>query len=646
MTLQDGRQWGGKDFQVCWTIVPKGTVRAGEILQCEMKIELLSSEQVVKPAFKQGLSLLSVCVALEPSPAGENLRANVKVRNLAALQRNVDVRAAFADDVFAQLGGLTETGMSLPPMGQVAKEMPVKATSRGDYRMDVQVLDPQNNVSETLTRRLRLDRTSGLRNEISLNGEWDFLPVLEGELTYPPKGDWQKKIVPSSLDARAVQNNGCWYRRQFEAPRSMEGKRIKVRFAAVNFDAKVFVNGKLAGAHFGGFLPFLVDVTDLVKIGEPNELCVAVRCWTAACLLPVAPFEVKPLEHPHRYLPPNSMIAPFSSWFLLTGIYQDVSLLAYPKVYVEDVFVQTSMRRKEIRAEISVRNEDTTAHTLELSNSIFDRDGLSKRLKTESVSVGAGKVQWVTIDDGWTDPKLWSIEQPHLYRLETALEEGGKRVDERSTRFGFREVWTQGTKFLLNGVPMTLFATSTGSHARWEEAVETIQHAKQANCRAMRLHTQPMAEHNLDAADELGLLIIDESAVYCRYDKYATQDERFWENYASHVRELALRDRNHPSLIMYSLENEILACGAKWEIWEKRLADLSDVVRSVDPTRPIMYESDLDPGGKADVIGLHYPKEYWKGDTLYPQKSYWMDEETKTCNVLWKWKRDKPLYIG
>lgn len=646
LLVQDARAFGGKAFQSCWTMAQRGTVHAGDILQCTIGIEPLSADQIVKPAFAQGLSLLSVSATLTPSAGGDQVVARLEVRNLTALPRRLDVACVLTDEVAAQLGRIGETGMDIAPMGVAVKEASVKATSRGDYRLDVEVADGENRVKEAAQRRVRMDVVTGARNEVSLNGEWDFLPLLEGEPAYPPQGDWRKRTVPSYLDATSIRHNACWYRRSFEVPKCMEGKRIKIRFGAVNFDAKVFVNGKSAGGCLGGYLPFTVDVTDLVRIGGPNELCVAVTCWKALCKEKIEPFEPKPLEHPYRYIPKNSMLGPMGAGFLMTGIWQDVSLIAFPKVYVEDVFVQTSVRKKEIKAEVTVKNEDAVAHTVDLGNVVLDRDGQAMRLKAQGVSVGPGEVKKVAVVEGWAAPKLWSIEQPHLYRLETTLDEGGKRMDEKSTRFGFREVWTEGPKLLLNGMPMTLFATSTWHHARWEEAVATIREAKQANCRAMRLHTQPAEEHNLDAADEMGFLIVDEAAVYCRHDRYATNDERFWQNYAQHVRGLALRDRNHPSLFMYSLENEILLCGAKWEVWEKRLADLSDVVRAVDPTRLITYEADLDPCGKADVIGLHYPCEYWSGYTLYPQKAYWMDEDIKTCGVSWKWKRDKPLYIG
>ena len=646
--LQDGRRWGGEYFQVCWTIIRKGWVHKGDLFSCDIAIEILSSEEVAKKAFKLGQTMLSVQVACEPVlPDYERVKVKTTIRNLVAQQRHLQLKYLITDEVFAKLKEIKEK-LSLPAMGSETKTMEIEATTEGDYRLAVEIYDETNQVQQKFKRRFLLDVLSGLRNRISLNGEWEFMAIPDGKLIYPPPptGNWKKRIVPSGFDSREINHRSCWYRRQFDVPRFMAGKRIKLKFMAVNFAAVVYVNGKFAGSHFGGFLPFTIDITDLVKIGSTNELCVGVTAWTAASAIPIEAFELKEFEHPGWKLQPNSIIAPIGSWFFHCGIWQDVFLLAYPKVYVEDVFVMTSVRKKEIKLEVTLRNEDSSSYILKLENVIFDNSGLVKRLKPKEVEIAAGATAKIELTEPWQNPKLWSLDNPHLYRLQTSLKANDKLVDIKSTRFGFREIWTDKHKIILNGMPINLFATSWWGTDRWEDAVSHILKVKAANCRAMRLHTRPCQPLILDAADELGLLIIDEAAVYCYQHAYATQDKRFWDNYAKHLKDLALRDRNHPSLFMYSLENEILHCGGKPEVWEPELARLSDILREVDPTRLITYEADLDPGGKADVIGLHYPQEYWSGYTLYPEKCYWMEKEITTCGRRWKWKRDKPLYIG
>ena len=490
-------------------------------------------------------------------------------------------------------------------------------------------------------------KTGGTRDVISLNGKWDFLPVTSGKLIFPPKGKWQRTNIPS----RNVKDSKFWCRRRFEIPESVAGKRVHLKFMAVNFKADVYVNGNCAGSHFGGFLPFTVDITDYARVGEENDLCVAVTDWTSTTIEPSKPGT-------DIWRSKSSVITPLGSVCQRTecnGIWQDVYVLAYPKIYVEDVFVMTSVREKTITLQITVRNDDTSSRTVDICNDILDKAGIVKSLPVKSLKIQPNSSVAVEVTETWDNPVLWSLENPHLYNLMTVLKEGKGLVDENYTRFGFREVWIDGTKFVLNGVPVSLFATSSpgGMHEtfkNYEGALAWLSRLKEANCRIVRIHAQPWQEYILDAADELGLLIMDETGMGFAWGRYAIDDKRFWNNYREHVAGLIFRDRNHPSLVIYSMTNEVL-CWARDDEEGKRIIDMfaktSDVVRELDPTRLIIYESDLDPGGAADFIGIHYPSEAWLGNYLYPNKCYWITgKEVKVQNRTFKWERDKPLYIG
>ncbi|MBN2450171.1 MAG: hypothetical protein JXR77_07260, partial [Lentisphaeria bacterium] len=233
-------------------------------------------------------------------------------------------------------------------------------------------------------------------------------------------------------------------------------------------------------------------------------------------------------------------------------------------------------------------------------------------------------------------------------------------LDVREERFGFRELWAEGPDFFLNGVKRHLLATSTwpssGPQTR-EEVRRNLEAIKAGNNVAFRLHTQPWQEQWLEEADEVGLMIVEEGALWCDGSgSYGYNDERFWDNTWVHLAGMVRRDRNHASLVMWSLENEILHCGAGRyaDDVEERLAELGRRVRELDPSHLITYEADLDPGGVADVIGLHYPHEM-PANHDYPNTADWLDRQVETGvdgGLLgsrrkgFRWDRRKPLYVG
>src|SRR5579859_2477334 len=166
----------------------------------------------------------------------------------------------------------------------------------------------------------------------------------------------------------------------------------------------------------------------------------------------------------------------------------------------------------------------------------------------------------------------------------------------------------------------------------------------------MRLHTQPWDESWYDVADQIGLLIVEECAVWCDPYAYRLSDPAFWTNYSQHITAAVKRDWNHPSIVLWSLENEILSCGGDriFAATPNQLASMGRLVKSLDPTRPITYESDLDPGGEADVLGLHYPHEF-PDYQCWPNSAWWMNQPIPRSWMpggQWTWDHAKPLYIG
>ncbi len=242
-------------------------------------------------------------------------------------------------------------------------------------------------------------------------------------------------------------------------------------------------------------------------------------------------------------------------------------------------------------------------------------------------------------------------EDPHLYRLRMSLSTG----DEVRTRFGFREFWIDGSDFVLNGSKVHLLA-SAGWPNRAPMAPDQIRRmwlgVKEAGCVAFRTHTQPWMRRYYDAADEAGLLMIVEGAVFNDDETYRVHDPAFWNHYARHLDAMVRAHRNHPSVVMWSLENEF--SGSRMNDASPAKADLIRMgqwVNQWDPTRPMFYESDGDPGGVADVIGIHYPHEY-PFYTGWPNESWWLGQPKVLGHRFdngdpeFFWRKDKPLYIG
>ncbi|NUQ66417.1 MAG: hypothetical protein HUU20_28470, partial [Pirellulales bacterium] len=486
------------------------------------------------------------------------------------------------------------------------------------------------------------------RLEVDLNGPWQVQVVADLE-TPPAAEGWKPITVPGYL--RGHDYRRAWLRRTFTVPREMLGMRIQIRFGGVKYNSRVLVNGKHVGGGFGGYEPFEVDVTDAVHSDGPNELLVGCHDWTGVFTPGNVDFTAKDDWERIRGMPRDKVLAPIGGLFDLYGIWDDVTLAAHPAVYVKDLFIKPSVRRGELVVDYAVANLSGEAADVQLQAAVHDDGREALRLPAAKVRVPAGETVNLTVHQPWPGAPLWSHVDPHLLHLQTSLSTG----DTLQTRFGFREFWTEGHRFYLNGVPVNLLATSWwpphGPMTR-EEIRSRWQAAKQCGCVAFRTHTQPWPEMHYEAADEVGLLMVVEGAVWNDDEVYRIDDPAFWDNYASHLKAMVDRDKNRPSVVMWSLENEFY--GGRLNDASPAKADLVRMGRLMhqwDPTRPILYESDGDPGGAADVIGIHYPHEY-PAYTCWPNEAGWLAGPQKIGHMFhdgrdtFLWDKEKPLYIG
>ena len=486
------------------------------------------------------------------------------------------------------------------------------------------------------------------RVELDLSGTWQYQKVAA--VSYPPPATtWQTMTVPGYLTGWNYEH--AWFRKTFTVPSSMAGTQLKLRFGGVKFNSQVWFNGVFIGSYLNGYEPFEYDVPARALVGQTTELVVGVTDWTSLFSQPVD-FSTLPSSQNPRDFVKNTLLAPIGGRYDLYGIWQPVKLVSVPAVSLFDVCGQTSVRTQQLVVRLALRNDGATDRAVTVSNWVWDGAALALSLPAQQVTVPAATVLNLQVSLPWTNAHLWSHLDPYLYSLETtATSSAGD--DRVQTRFGFREFWCQADRCYLNGTPINLLASATWppstliSDAQIRKALQDV---KAGNNVALRLHTQPWDERWYDLADEVGVLIVEECAVWCDPSAYRLSDPIFWANYSQHLTAAIKRDWNHPSIVLWSLENEILHCGGAGLSTnaEPQLAAMGRVVKGVDPTRPITYEADLDPGGEATVLGLHYPHEY-PDFAVWPNAAYWMDQSIARSWVAggqWIWDHTKPLYIG
>ncbi len=484
---------------------------------------------------------------------------------------------------------------------------------------------------------------------LPLNGPWQVQRSSESD---PARlgGQWQDAVVPGQVEQ--APEPFAWYRRSFVPPENMAGQHAFLSFGGVKFACEVYLNGQRVGSHYGGWEPFEVEVTKACRAGQPNELRVRVADVRAVIDGEVA-------YSPGRNLVESvngRVMAPVGSQPWLSGIWQDVSFIVREDLSVEDVTIVTSVRQKRIEVRYVLRNLSDRERQATISGAVRDGVQTALYLDTADVKLPPGGTAEAVLRKPWTDPVLWSPTAPKLYMLQSTLTSPDRKApfDVRMTRFGFREFWTDGIYLVLNGDRIKFLATA--GHPPWngqpltDDQIRTkYADIRSVNCMAMRLHANVWPENWYNVADEVGLPIIEESAIWCYAQNYAIEKKQFWDNAREHWRNVIRRDKNHPSVVMYSIENEMLDVGGiRVPETPKNLGDLGRFVKSLDPTRPIMYDGDEDPDGAADVVNLHYPHEFPE-HTLYPSTCYWLERRQKLDSwpsTEWEWSRKKPLYMG
>jgi len=375
------------------------------------------------------------------------------------------------------------------------------------------------------------------------------------------------------------------YRRTFTVPEGWDGREIFIQFGGVCSAFFLWVNGQQVGYSQGSMLPAEFRLTPYLKEGE-NVLAVEVYRWSDG-----------------SYLEDQDM------WFL-SGIFRNVKLLAVPTLHIHDFTVHTDLdedyQDAVLRVEASVREMGIGERPFTINAQLFDATTQLVSEFTQSANSIHGQETIVNLQSPIVNPNKWNAETPHLYHLLLTLQdEAGKNIEVRQTRVGFRQVevrdrqlWVNGRSILLKGVNRHDFDPETGHTMTYARLREDVLLMKRHNINAVRTAHYPDDERFYDLCDEIGLYVMDEANIETHGYRDAMRGDMQWlPAMQDRVERMVVRDKNHPSVIIWSLGNEASS--------DEKFNKIAARLRELD-SRPIHYEQDFE-GEYTDLYSAMYP---------------------------------------
>lgn len=407
----------------------------------------------------------------------------------------------------------------------------------------------------------------------------------------------------------------AWYQRKLVIPTKDEGKSVWLDFGGVYRDAVVFVNGKFIAQHASGYTGFRLDISSAVHYGKENSIAVFVD---------------------PRWLE--------GWWYEGGGIYRHVRLIVANKLHVSPwgAFVDAHVRGNiehgatgdraaaELTILTTVKNSDSTSHRFTLMSRVIDPSGKVAAVTSSEQELAAGQESTFRQQVSLRDAMLWSLEQRNLYKLATTLRAKQTELDAKTTTFGVRSIrFDPEQGFLLNGRRVNIYGMcvhqdfpGVGIAAPDNLWTWRIEKLKEMGANAYRTAHNPLPEAFYEAADHMGMLVMDETRhLGDTYLPKLAAGTPYSD--LSDVRAMVLQHRNHPSIIMWSLANE--EGQGKTEYGAKVFAATRDAVREIDPSRPTTsaMNGGYAPEGfisVADILGMNYHnKEFAAIHSRFPK---------------------------
>ncbi|WP_343555167.1 glycoside hydrolase family 2 TIM barrel-domain containing protein [Sphingobacterium sp.] len=428
-----------------------------------------------------------------------------------------------------------------------------------------------------------------------LNGQWNFKVADAKPVTIQVPGEWEMQGQHVAAGETAV------YERSFDMPDDWEGNPVYIRFDGVSSHALVKVNDQIVGEHEGGFVAFQVDLTGKVNKGK-NKLTVEIQANTISDIL--------------------SCVSQYAA-HTVGGILRKATLFTVPKVHISDASVATDFDSKYVHANLKlvgmVQNSSNQQQQVQLRYVLRDTDGKTVLEKSsDKIQLGVASHKPIESLLAVKKPMHWSAETPYLYVLETALIVDGKTIQTNRQKVGFREIEVVKNQLMVNGKPVKLRGVNrhavhplNGRAADPAIDRQDVVLFKQANVNYIRTSHYPPSEEFLNAADELGMYVESEAALSWIqhgaspiWRKWDYEDKRFLPVMLGANIDNVLSNRNHPSILFWSLGNE--------SHWSPLWAVVNTRVKALDPTRPTSFHDQTwggfnNGGSKADIANYHYP---------------------------------------
>ena len=505
----------------------------------------------------------------------------------------------------------------------------------------------------------RPQRPEQARVTQSLDADWRFLKADASGAERPEFDDtaWRRLDVPHdwSIEGPFDQNNPTggaggflpggigWYRKHLVLPKEYTGRRVFVEFDGVMANSEVWINGQSLGKRPFGYVSFRYDLTGTLRLGDNQLNVLAVRA--------------------------DNSQQPASRWYAGAGIYRHVRLIVTDPVHLDQwaTFVttpQVSQDQALVRVQTSVKNQSDADREVSVRIMLIGPDGRQAQTgQAQPKTVAAGKTMDFAQDLGVKTPWLWDLDKPHLYRAVTQVLEGDAMIDQETTTFGIRQAefradtgfWLNGKNLKIKGVCLHHDGGGFGAAVPlrvWERRLERL---RQFGTNAVRTAHNPVAPEFLDLCDRMGFLVMDEffdcwTVAKNRFDYHLYFNE--WSKIEE--RDTIRRDRNHPSIILYSVGNEIHDT-PKADLAKEILKGLVEVCHENDPTRPVTQalfrpnvSHDYDNGlaDMLDVIGTNYrDRELLAAWQARPTRKI-IGTEQGHGRDIWLACRDNPQHSG